>query len=146
MKFFRVVHQAEEAARLASPLWFLDRNSASRYLKPLLYPWEPLGYFRMPDTREEIPLGLLKLKVESVLLPASYDADLDWVCWRLHGEFGYSPVVPGRCFDPADWRKVPDAERRDPILAPKIAEAERNLDLILKTKSPETEVSGLDLS
>jgi hypothetical protein len=111
----------------ASPLHFLDRSDAARYQKILLWPWESLGYFQ-PLDGPKISLKDLQIRVDAVTLPGIYAAELDWALWRQSGELGFAPFVPGRAFDPGAWRAVSDQDRRDPMLAPKIANAERELD------------------
>ena len=111
----------------ASPLHFLDRSDASRYQKILLWPWEHLGHYQAPNG-EIVPLAKIQFRVEPVVLPGIYDPDLDWIVWRKNKQLGYAPLVPGRCFDPSAWHLVTDQDRRDPVLSPKLAHAERELD------------------
>jgi hypothetical protein len=66
--------------------------------------------------------------VDSVTLPGIFDPELDWIVSKNGGVLGHIPLVPGRCFDPETWRAISEQERRDPILAPKIAHAERELE------------------
>jgi hypothetical protein len=125
MKAFRLV--LDPGGIPASPLHFLDRGDASQYQKILLWPWKVLGYFQSADGAKW-PLEGLRFRVEPALLPGIHDPALDWVLWRNQNVLGYVPLIPGRCFDPESWRAIQDQDLRDPILAPQIAEAERQLD------------------
>lgn len=125
MKAFRLVLSPDDLP--ASPLHFLDRSDASRYQKILLWPWEALGYFQT-ETGNKIPLGQLQMRVEPVSIPGIFEPDLDWVLWKVDGKLGFVPLVPGRCFDPGAWRTIHDHDIRDPMMAPKIAHASRELD------------------
>jgi hypothetical protein len=125
VKAFRLVLSSNGEA--ASDLHFLDRSDASRYQKILLWPWLSLGYFQA-ESGEKFPLAGLQFRVEPVILPGIHEPELDWVVWRKDGLLGSCPIVPGRCFDPSSWRPISDHDRRDPIIAPKIAHAERELD------------------
>lgn len=125
MKAFRLT--LSPSGELATPLHFLDRSDCTRYQKMLLAPWEALGYYQSP-AGEKIPLAKVQLRIEPALIPGIFDADLDWIVWRKDGALGYVPLVPGRCFDAGAWRPVTDQDRRDPTLAPKLANAERELN------------------
>ena len=125
MKAFRLILTNSESP--ASPLHFLDRSDASRYQKILVMPFEPLGYFQV-EGGQQFPLSNLNFRVEAVSLPGIFDTELDWVMWKIDGHLGFVPLVPGRCFDPSAWRTINDHDHRDPIMAPKIAHAERELE------------------
>ena len=125
MRCFEILNLSD-GGKPASNLNFLDRNDALRYQKMLLWPFENLGYMPMSDGRR-LKLNEVHLKVEPRMIPGAYDAALDWVLWHKDGKLGYSPVVPGRCFDASEWREVPQADRLDPMRAPLLAEAERHL-------------------
>jgi hypothetical protein len=125
MKAYRLV--MAEGGAPASPLHFMDRSDASRYQKILLWPWEGLGYFQ-PEGQASLALAQARVRVESAALPGVYDPDLDWVVWRKDATLGYVPLLPGRCFDPGSWRAVSDHDLNDPIMAPKVAQARRELD------------------
>jgi hypothetical protein len=93
----------------------------------LLLPWEPLGYYQ-DEKGQKFPLKQLQFRAEVAILPGIYDADLDWILWKVNETLGYVPLVPGRFFDPGSWRSISDQEMRDPIVAPKVAHAERELE------------------
>ncbi len=130
MKCYRIVNYSD-GGRLATPLHFLDRGDAQRYFKTWAWPWEPIGAFIASDGHS-LPLSRVELRIEPVSLKAWYAADLEWVVIKKDEVLGYFTIVPGRCFDPEDWRPLSDIEQRDPVLAPKIAEAARNLEEELK--------------
>ena len=124
----RVFHLAmAHNGQPASPLHFLDRSDANRYQKILLWPWETLGYFQS-EGGEKIELKQQQLRVESSAIPGIFEPELDWMLWKVDGILGYVPLVPGRCFDPGAWRSINDHDLRDPIMAPKIAHAARELE------------------
>jgi hypothetical protein len=125
MKAFRLILSSTGEA--ASPLYFLDRSDANLYQKTLLWPWQTLGYFQSEDGHK-FSLEGLQFRVEPEIIPGIHDPELDWILWRKDNELGYTPLVPGRCFDTRSWRAINDHDRRDPILTPKIAHAERELD------------------
>ena len=125
LKCFQLINVTDSGLP-ASNLNFLDRNDALRYQKMLLWPFENLGYMPLSDGRK-IKLSEVVLKVESRMIPGLYDPALDWVLSHKDGKLGFSAVVPGRCFDPDEWREVSEADRLDPNRAPLLAEAERHL-------------------
>jgi hypothetical protein len=125
VKSFRLV--IDHTNDSASNLHFLERLDANRYQKMLLWPWESLGYFQSP-AGNKYSLPGVKFQVELVSLPGIYYQELDWVAWRNSGELVYTPIVPGRCFDPKNFRPISEQDRIDPIMGPKIANLERALD------------------
>jgi hypothetical protein len=125
MKAYRLV--MADSAGAASPLYFIDRLEANRYQKILFWPWEGLGYFQA-EGQQRRALADAKVRVEVVTLPGIHDAELDWILWAKEGQLGYVPMLPGRCFDPGAWRAISDHDLRDPIMAPKIAHAQRELE------------------
>jgi hypothetical protein len=130
MQAFRLISPDGD---FATPLHFVDRSDAARYQKILLWPWEPLGFYQEPNgTRHQ--LAGLRFNVEATSLPAMLDPDLNWLVWKRDGVFGYVPLLPGRCFDPGSWRPMAESDRRDPVMAPKIAHAEREYEATLKPR------------
>lgn len=125
MRAYRLIMSA--TGKPVSELHFLDRSDANRYQKILLWPWLVVGYFQSDDG-QKFPLEGLLFRVDTVSVPGVYTEELDGVVSRQGGTLGYTPVVPGRCFNPSSWRSFKDLDREDPILAPKIAHAERELD------------------
>jgi hypothetical protein len=125
MKIFRVINLSDHYLP-ATNLVFLDRADAQRYQKVLLWPFETLGYFSNSDG-SRMPLDQVQFRVELQMMPAVHHAGLDWILWKKEGKLVYTPVVPGRCFDPEDYRVVGEHEMSDPELGPKIVEAEAQL-------------------
>ena len=136
MKAFRPVTLGK--GDLVSPLAFLDREAAERFSEVLLWPSKPLGFFTLPSG-EKVPLDRFRTRVESFELEALHEAELGLLVKLKEGEFGYASVVPGRAFDPAEFRRFTDQEQRDPIVAPKIAHARRELEKALKHSTSQEE-------
>jgi hypothetical protein len=125
LKCFRIINLSDHYLP-ATNLYFLDRADAQRYQKVLLWPYETLGYFSNSDG-SKLALDAVQFRVELQMLAAIYHAGLDWVLWKKEGKLVYTPLVPGRCFDPESYRQVGEHEMSDPDLGPKIVEAEGQL-------------------
>ena len=131
MRLYRVWNLTEHGP--ATPLHFLDRPSADRFVVIFKWPHEPSGLYLRQDG-SEIPLAELQLRIESVDMPVMVDQALDSVFSFKEGELGRSFLLPGHCFDPDDWRSVTEIEWSTPGINEQLEAAGKRLATALQRK------------
>lgn len=131
MRLYRVWNLSEHGP--ATPLHFLERQGADRFVTIFRWPHEPSGFYLRQDGGE-LPLAELQLRVESVDMPVLVDEGLESVFSFNNGELGRCYLLPGRCFDPDDWKPVSEVEWGTPGINEKLEEAGKKLVETLRRK------------
>ncbi len=132
MRLYRVWNLTEHGP--ATPLHFLERQGADRFVTIFHWPHETTGLYLSQDGVES-PLDQLQLRVESIEMPILVDDALESVFSFKEGELGRSYLLPGRCFDPDDWKPVTEIEWGTTGINAKLEEAGRRLvETLRRTK------------
>jgi hypothetical protein len=124
LKLYRLYNQTE--LKPASGLLFLKREDALKYQDLVRWPYANSGRWPLPGGLD-IPLDRLDLRVEAVDLPGELEQSLDLVVMEREGRLGGAALLPGDCFDPAEWEAFTPEDLAHPVTGPLMEAAGKKL-------------------